>query len=515
MTEHESFSFSVRRYASVLKRQWLIVVLVPVLALTAAVGYVNAATPIYEASAKVVVGQGNSLFAPGLSVDVTAFTQTISNLFSSNVVAQQTINDLGLKTTPTRLLSNLNVASQPNGAVLNVTYTDPNKQRAVRVLSTLGAVFTSLVDTKLAGSQAKTAPTVPGAGTQPVSAVVFDPSHLDPGAVSPKVKTSIAVAVILGIVGGILLALFRDAVSSSIKSEAEAEAAYGARSIGSVPRGTLGMTLTQVALLPNKSRVKVTEAMNMLAARLRYSASVQHGVIVVTGARPEDGKTTIVAHLGAELAAAGNDVIVVEADLHRPALNRLLGQPAQQPGVREIGAGVMDPVGALVEIEASLQVSRPPALEVSAVSGVTAMPRGSASGRGQSRRRPRGQEGDRVGEGEPGRRPGRLRLLPAGSAPGNPMNLLSLGNVSSLIAALREEADYVIVDTPPLLLAGEAYPLIQLADAVVVVCRRGSTRHHDATRAREILDSLNVRNYSVALTEADTPAGEYYGYAGY
>jgi len=504
MPDYETLPASVQRYAAVLRRQWWVVLLVPILAVGAAVAYIKTTKPVYQASSKVVVGQGETLFAPGLSVDVQAFTQTISDLLESNVVAQDTIDALHLNTTPTTLLGNLTVSSQPTGAVINVGYNDTDRTRAVRILSTLGRVFTVLVDSKLAGHATATA----GAGaanqaaTQPVSAVVFDPAHSVPGTVSPKVTRSIAVAIVLGLIGGVLLAVLRDALSSTIKNESEAESAYGGESIGTLPRGMIGVSTSELALMPQKRRIRMTEAINMLVARLRYSTSLERGLIVITGARPEDGKTTLAAHLAAELAAAGKDVIAIEADLHRPALHRLLGQPPGQPGIREVSDSPDEAVNALLVVDSVLRspVDTPNAEVGLATSPTPARPRG----RGERSSRDSTQNDHSSG--------GRLRMLPAGNAPGNPMNLLSVNSVSALIARLREDADIIVVDTPPLLLAGESYPLLQRADQVVVVCRRGSTRQHEATRARDILHSLGIRNYSVVLSEADSGDGHYYGY---
>ena len=88
-----------------------------------------------------------------------------------------------------------------------------------------------------------------------------------------------------------------------------------------------------------------------------------------------------------------------------------------------------------------------------------------------------------------------------------------MSRASSLIVRLRALSDYVVIDTPPLLLSADAYPLIQLADVVVIACRMGSTRHHEAARARATLKSLGAENCLLVLTEADsTSDGEYYGY---
>ena len=125
--------------------------------------------------------------------------------------------------------------------------------------------------------------------------------------------------------------------------------AYGATSIGSLPRGALGLAITQVVTLPRKTRVRVAEAFQMVA--VRQAPPLQRGVIVVVGARLEDGKSTLTAHIAAELAAAGNDVIAVEADLHVRRAAPALGVEPEQPGMGEVGESGGALTTSLIEIE--------------------------------------------------------------------------------------------------------------------------------------------------------------------
>jgi capsular polysaccharide biosynthesis protein/MinD-like ATPase involved in chromosome partitioning or flagellar assembly len=503
--ESESLPRSVQRYTGVLRRQWWVIVLTTAIALAAAVVYVETATPVYSASSKVVVGQGESLFNPALSVNDTAVTSTISSLLQSNVVAEDAIKQLGLHMTPTQLLSNLSVKAQPTGAVIDVSYNDPDQARAVRILGTLGSIFANLVNTEL-GSRSKSNGAAPrtAAGTvvtQPVSAVVFDPAHANPGQVSPHKARTGVIALVLGLVAGIVLAFLRDALSSTIKSEEDAAAAYGTTSLGSLPRGSLGLAINQVGALPRKTRVRMSEAFQMVAVRLRYTTGTERGVIVVASARPEDGKTTLSAHIAAELAAAGNDVIAVEADLHRPALHRLFGVDPSPPDKADVSATGGALATSLIDIDTSApheEATRPRRAVLAGRRGGN--PESQPGGNGA----PEPAATSPIGGG-------RLRLLPAEvtRAQGN---ALSLASASLLVDRLRALADYVVVDTPPLLLSGDAYPLIQRADAVVVACRRGATRHSEALRARDILQSLGVRDFSVVFTESDLTGRDYYGY---
>jgi Mrp family chromosome partitioning ATPase len=90
--------------------------------------------------------------------------------------------------------------------------------------------------------------------------------------------------------------------------------------------------------------------------------------------------------------------------------------------------------------------------------------------------------------------------------------VLTTGQAASLTAQLRERADYVIVDSAPLLLVPDAYPFAQVADRVLLVAREDATSRDDAESARETLESLRVRDFTVILTEATEAERRPYGY---
>ena len=439
-----------------------------VVALGAATVYLLRAQSTYAAESKIVVGQGRALFGADVSNAVQPFTQTMTELIQSNIVARQTIDRLGLDMTPTELIDNLTVTNRPDAAVLLVEYVDDSRAQATRVLGTVGQVFTQLVDEELArgGQTTTTTPAPAGADVpEPVSATVFDPAHPLPGRVSPRPSRTIVVAIILGLIAGILLALMREALSNRIRSVDDAVDAFGADVIGLLPTGTVGTTPAQIEALPPKLAARVGDPFQLLAATLRFVGDNPDagGVVTVTSAEPGEGKSTVVAHVSAQLARGGHSVIAVEADLRLPSLHRFFDLAGDLPGITDVIGGVRDLDGVLRDTNA----------------------RGGPSG---------------------------PLLLTAGTPHGNPAEVLTLGNVAQLIARLRELADYVVVDTPPLLLTGDAFPFVQLADNVVVVCREAKTPRDEARAVREQLAALDVRRFSVVMTESSSAHQRAYGY---
>jgi capsular polysaccharide biosynthesis protein/Mrp family chromosome partitioning ATPase len=507
---------TLQNYLQILRRQWWVTALVVTAALAAALIYTQTATPQYQSSMKIVVGQGQALFSADASGAVQPFTQTMTDLLQSDIVARRTIGLRRMDITPQQLLNRLSVTSNPDTSVLQVSYKDPDRATAKAVLTTLGNVFVTLVDEQQAGRSAAAArlsaggtsassgtpgSTTTPAGTdtstdnrrsEPVSATVFDPAHAVPGQASPHVKRTIALALVLGLIGGLLLAFLRDALSGRIRSEDEAEQAFGAPVLAPLPVGVLGTKPSQVAFLPAKLGERVGESVQLLAASMRFAPGQSGGVVVVTSARPEDGKSSVVAHLATALAKSGAWVVAVEADVHRPSLHRLLDVRTDGPGLTEVLRGDVSAEEALVHV----RVEQSAEALVTTASEAEAPPRRGSAGAAT--------RNDAMVS--------RLELLPAGQRDENYIESLTLGTVGEMVARLRELGDYVIVDTPPVLLSGDAFPLLQLADNVVVVCREDHTSRDEAKAVRARLDSLGITRYSLVLTDSSEAQQRAYGY---
>jgi capsular polysaccharide biosynthesis protein len=173
-------------------------VLIPIIAVGAAAAYTYTQPPVYRASMKMVVGQQQALFQPDVSGATEPFTQTMSDLVASDVVASQVIDRLGLDMQPASLLDNLRVSTKPMTAVIDISYDDTNPTRAVEVLEEVGNVFSALVQQRFAVPAGKDA-------TPAVTATVFDPAHNERDLVRPRPLLNLGVAAVLGLALGVLL----------------------------------------------------------------------------------------------------------------------------------------------------------------------------------------------------------------------------------------------------------------------------------------------------------------------
>ncbi|MDQ3983389.1 MAG: Wzz/FepE/Etk N-terminal domain-containing protein [Actinomycetota bacterium] len=455
-------------YLHIVRRGWWKVTLVVVFAIGAAATYTFTQPTVYRSSMKIVVGQGQGIFAPEVGNVAEQFTQTMSDLLESDVVAVEVIGNLALDTTPAELLSNLTVVTKPSTAVLEVTYDDTNRARGRAILTETGEVFTALVQEKLVPAPGTTA--LPDDATNlAVTATIFDPAHYLPGQVEPKPLRNLAVAGVLGLVLGLLALFLGEQFNDTIKSVEDAELAFGQTATATLPPRFIGYRPLEPDAPPNRrfDPVLAELALQRLSASLVWNWGPRDPrTFVVTSSNPEEGKTTIAANLAVELALEGHDVIAVEADLRRPMLAKFLKA--------DIGA----PVSLTALARRELDLGR-------ALRDVDLPRRRQAT------------------------EAGRVRVLP--SATGEPWpRELDLDRAVELMDELRAQADYVIFDTPPILVVTDAYPLVAAADTVVASVRNGSSTIAATEALSKTLARLRLRKArrgEMVVTEVEPSFG--------
>jgi non-specific protein-tyrosine kinase len=457
---------TLSQYLDVLRRQaWVIVAVAAVAAATAGIVSVSRES-VYRASMQVVVGQGGGVFEAQFGSAVEPFTQTMTNLLKSNVVAERVVDNLNLDTTPEQLLKHVHVSTRPQSSVLVVDYDAPLSDQPERVVRELGTVFTALVDEKLGASRAGA-----GSGSLPViTATVFDPSHLEADRVSPRPARSLAFAGLIGLALGLILGVARDSTDVRIRGKADAEEWFGAPVTGTLPKGLRGKPPFGLLGGPIPRDPAFANALQLLRANLEFS-SLKGPTIVVTSALPEEGKSTVAANLSVALASAGNDVICVECDVRKPRIHEYLGLNQTE--------GFVDVLEQRTKLDQAL---------------ISVPLRSTASRTGVAQ--------------------GRLRVLLSGTRPTEPLltQLFASDRIDDLLEALGKSAKYVIFDTPPVLLVGDAFPLLAKADSILVVAREGRTRKESAQAVRATLQALGTESVSVILTDARATSGYGYGY---
>lgn len=188
--------------------------------------------------------------------------------------------------------------------------------------------------------------------------------------------------------------------------------------------------------------------------------------VLVTSARPGEGKTTTTACLGVELARTGLSVALVDADLHHPRLH-VLFRIWRAPGLTEVTLRQAALAGALVPVDIGL---------------------GTAVRRGMRRTQP-----------APGSQTGRLDVLAAGARVDESAVEVVTRGAAAVLEALRAHHDVVLVDAPPVRLAGYVAAIAAGLDATVLVARKGLTRRVELGDAARRLESAGAVTTGVAV----------------
>jgi capsular exopolysaccharide synthesis family protein len=188
--------------------------------------------------------------------------------------------------------------------------------------------------------------------------------------------------------------------------------------------------------------------------------------ILATSTRPDDGKSTTIANLAITFATSGSPTVLVDADLRRPHLHRMFDLSND--------SGLTTWVGEVARANSdAASVSLP--LQATMVPG--------------------------------------LKVLTSGPVPPNPAEILASQRVAELLSLLKEAADYVLIDSPPIIAVTDAAVLAPRVDGVLLVVNAGKTRRDLAVKARDMLRQVNATLLGVVLNNAsiDKSAYEYYG----
>ena len=221
------YGLSPNQIFGVIRRRWWVIVLTVIVLVGGALGLSYSQTPIYQASIKIIVGQELDPDAPGNRAgDVTGlqqFTRTAAQVVNTRPVAEEVIRELDLSTTPEVLLANLTVEQVNETQVIEVSYQDPDPQRAKQVADTVGEVFSRQISELTPN-------------TQYITATLWERALLPGSPVSPQPLRNSLLALVLGAILGVGLALLLEYFDDSWRSSEEVEQISGLPTLGVIPR---------------------------------------------------------------------------------------------------------------------------------------------------------------------------------------------------------------------------------------------------------------------------------------
>jgi capsular exopolysaccharide synthesis family protein len=300
-----------------------------------------------------------------------------------------------------------------------------------------------------------------------------DPHEMarDAEQVEPRMKLNVALAALLSLLLGIVLALVLDQLDSTIKSADEVGQLAGSPLLGIIPivdeiEGDTTKALADRDLYVFRNPTsQAAECCRSIRTNLLFSAAERTmKTITVSSASPREGKTTTSIYLGTIMANSGQRVLLVDTDLRRPRLHNSLGVSKER--------GLTNVLLSETSYEDAIKTTDVP----------------------------------------------NLFLMPSGTIPPNPVELLLTNRFRTVLDELAQRFDRIILDSPPVLAVTDAVVLAKHSDGVILVAQGKKTQREDfAIAARRMHDAqapivggiLNVIDIS------DRRYSGYYQYGGY
>lgn len=511
----------LRQLLRIAQRRWWIVALLMVVAGASAYFSASRETPLYSATATMMVNPGLS----GTSTDYNSLitSERLANTYQQ-IITTQPIRERVAEALGTEFVPAGYSASAVDGSqLIRVTASGTDPEAVALVANTVVSEFIaytneqaqSRADTSLAGinaeiealrerqteidSELQTLEGDDAATTQRISDLQSERSMItqqlvalnsefisqsaqtlansaqvqqveeaiEPGApFSPQPRRSLMLGLFVGALLGAGVVALLEFLDNTVKPEMDVQALTGAPMLATVsqlaklePGGRQVYTMSQ----PQSA---AAESLRLLRTNLEFaSASESIHALTVSSPSPGEGKSTTAANLGVVMAQSGLATVVIDADLRKPTQNRIFGVE-NHTGLTTL----------LTHPEQSwTEVAKKVAL------------------------------------------PG-LFLIPSGPIPPNPSDLLSSDRFARLVEKIKDEADLVIIDSPPVLSASDALAISRHTDGVVLVVHSGKTRTDALRHAAHSIHQGGIRLIGVVLNRQKgqhgaSYYGEYYGAA--
>jgi capsular exopolysaccharide synthesis family protein len=445
-------------------------------------------TKTYASTAEVLVKPVNNPFQSTAPVGSLLSMDTERQLASSSVVAQIAVQHIRPKIDPVHALEHLKVSNPTNTQVLEFTYSAGTPAAAKEGADAFSSAYVTYrvdqtrkavddlkrpiqtqiaqVKQQLDDLNKQIGPNGPTAAQQnerdtltaqlavltnelaPYTTILVDPGdviatgELPESPSSPKPVLNAAIGLAVGLLLGVGLAFARERLDERLRSRADVERAGGAPVLAMVPGISGSRRQKQPRLvsvdLPSSGAAEAYKTLRTGVLSIT-SSSTGPSTIAVTSPGPGEGKSATVANLGVALAQSGKRVILVSADLRRPGLGQYFRIGARR-GLSDVLKGTISVDEAILPVLGGL-----------------------------------------------------LRVVPSGIPPAQPAELLSSEAMRETLEKLASDADFVLVDCPPVLPVSDALAVTPLADHVILVVSAASTTARAVVDALGSLDQVGAR----------------------
>lgn len=490
------------------RRKWIAlaaVIIVP----AAAVAFSLRQTPLYEASAEVLLSRQNlagSLTGtedPTLSLPAERLPQTQADLARVPGVAQRALDEAGVTDLSTnQFLRSSSVSTATNSDILTFTVESENPERAEVLASAYAQAFTEYrleLDTAaLANARDELEARIDeleaqGEASSALYASLVDKEQQletlaalqtsnafvvrtadDAGQTRPQPIRNGLLGLGLGLVLSLALVFIWEALDTRVRRVPDLERELGLTLLGRLPAPPRRLRRhNQFAMLAEPTGIDA-EAFRMLRQNVEF-ASLSRDVrtIMVTSALPFEGKTTTAVNLAVALARGGERAVLVDLDLRKPAIASIF-RLEDRAGLTDVALGRLELEDALVPI---------------------ALPAGKSSTAGPEANGGNGQA----------RLSGVLEVLASGPTPPDVGEFVASDTLALILEALAKHGEHIVIDAPPLLGLGDALALGSRVDALLVVARLTKLHRGTLTELRRVLDQVPAAKLGLVATDIDAP----------
>ncbi len=488
-----------RYWAVILKWLWLIII-GTIVAGGVAYFLSQRMEPVYQATATLMVRQEQNP-ASIVSPYSQPLTFTYVQLIRKRSVMQGVISELDLAYTPGELVKKIKVSTIANTNLLELSAEDTSPLLARQIANTTAEVFSqqyqqqiltettsalSVIGSEITALEGNSEnPDLSSEETNRLSElytlrtlwriqltqaqatggiIPWELASLPTFPIRPKIVQNVILACLLGLVvtGG--SAFLIEYFSRSIKTVEDVSKLTGLPTLGAImsikaksfkiKKGERSRLVTEA-----RPRSSMAESFRVVRTNLQFvTLDKPNQTLLVSSSVPEEGKTVFTANLAVSMAEIGKRVVVVDADLRHGNMHKLFELPNNR-GFSNLFAEDMPDVASLV---CSTKV-----------------------------------------EG--------VKVLPCGSHAPNPSELLSSPRLDSIISELRKEADIVLFDSSPILVAADTTILAPKLDGVILLVEAGKTRPEVFAEAKDVLSKGNANILGVVLNKVKiSGAGGYY-----
>ena len=296
------------------------------------------------------------------------------------------------------------------------------------------------------------------------NAKIIDEALADDNPISPKKTIVYLAALVLGVGLPVGVIYLIGLTKFKIEGRADVEKLTSLPVVGDIPLAD--EKTGSIAVFENQNNL-MSETFRNVRTNLQFMLENGKNVILVTSTISGEGKSFISANLAISLSLLGKKVVIVGLDIRKPGLNKVFNIPKKEHGITQY---LTNTTANLMDFVHPSDINK------------------------------------------------NLFILPGGTVPPNPTELLARGGLEKAIETLKANFDYVILDTAPVGMVTDTLLIGRVADLSVYVCRADYTHKAEFTLINELAENNKLPNLCIAVNGLDLNSrkyGYYYGYGKY